>query len=157
MPSRQNQCYPIPLGNAIAYNEGMADPATVGIVTSLIGKVVDKVGDYFPTPEEKLRAKAELMAMVQEQELKELDTRMKAIVAEAQSGSWIASNWRPLTMLTFVFIIANNYIFYPYLSLFWSDAPTLELAPEMFELLKLGIGGYVVGRSVEKSVKAYKS
>lgn len=133
------------------------DPATLGIVGKFAGKLIDKVGDYFPTPEEKLKAKAEIMSMINEQELEELDIRMKAIVAEAQSGSWIAANWRPLTMLTFVFIIANNYIFYPYLSLFWAEAPSLELAPEMFELLKLGIGGYVVGRSVEKSVKAYKS
>lgn len=135
----------------------MADPATVGIVTSLIGKVVDKVGDYFPTPEEKLRAKAELMAMVQEQELKELDTRMKAIVAEAQSGSWIASNWRPITMLTFVFIIANNYIISPYLGAMFGISVHLDLPPDMWDLLKLGIGGYVVGRSAEKGIKAYKS
>ena len=133
------------------------DPATLGIVGKFAGKLIDKVGDYFPTPEEKLRAKAEIMSMINEQELEELDIRMKAIVAEAQSGSWIAANWRPVTMLTFVFIIANNYILSPYVSAFGGPPVHLDLPPDMWQLLKLGIGGYVVGRSAEKGIKAYKS
>jgi len=56
----------------------------------------------------------------------------------------------------FVFIIANNYIIYPYLSLFFSKAPILKIPPDMWELLKIGLGGYVVGRSVEKALKFYK-
>ncbi len=59
-------------------------------------------------------------------------------------------------MLTFVAIIANNYILYPYLALFWSDAPVLEIPPDMWGLLKIGLGGYVVGRSGEKIATAWK-
>jgi len=77
------------------------------------------------------------------------------VKAEAQSESWLARNWRPLTMLTFVFIIANNYIIYPYLSMFGVGAQALEIPPDMWALLKIGLGGYVVGRSVEKAVKNY--
>ena len=133
------------------------DPATLGIVGKFAGKLIDKVGDYFPTPEEKLRAKAEIMSMINEQELEELDIRMKAIVAEAQSGSWIAANWRPVVMLMFAFIVANNYIIAPYANALFGVAISLPLPPDLWQLLKLGIGGYVVGRSVEKSVRAYKS
>ena len=57
---------------------------------------------------------------------------------------------------TFVFIIANNYILYPYLSLFFTEAPVLAIPPDMWDLLKIGLGGYVVGRSGEKMVKAWK-
>lgn len=132
------------------------DPATLGIVGKFAGKLIDKVGDYFPTPEEKLKAKAEIMSMINEQELEELDIRMKAIVAEAQSGSWIAANWRPCIMLMFGFIVANNYIIAPYASAMFGVSVSLPLPPDLWSLLKLGIGGYVVGRSVEKSVRAYK-
>ena len=59
-------------------------------------------------------------------------------------------------MLTFVAIIANNYILYPYLSLFWGEAPVLEIPPDMWGLLKIGLGGYVVGRSAEKVAKVIK-
>jgi len=59
--------------------------------------------------------------------------------------------------MVFVVIIANNYIVYPYLSLFWNQAPALAIPPEMWGLLKIGIGGYVVGRSVEKTVNVYSN
>jgi hypothetical protein len=89
-------------------------------------------------------------------------TLMKAksvvIEAEAKSEHWLVSAWRPITMLVFVAIIANNYIIVPYASaLFSVQIPTLELTDQMWELLKIGLGGYIVGRSVEKAVKHYKS
>jgi len=56
----------------------------------------------------------------------------------------------------FGIIIANNYIIYPYLSLFMDDAPMLEIPPDMWGLLKLGLSGYIVGRSGEKMVTAWK-
>ena len=115
-------------------------------------KLIDKV---IPDPVEKSKAKALLLEQQQAGNLQEMDASMKIILAEA-NGSFIQRNWRPITMLTFVFIIANNYILYPYLSLFWVSAPVLELPPEMWNLLNIGLGGYVVGRTVEKSIKNYK-
>lgn len=84
------------------------------------------------------------------------EIKASVIIAELQSGAWLAQNWRPLTMLTFVAIIANNYILYPYLSLFWSEAPMLTIPSDMWGLLKIGLGGYVLGRSGEKIAKALK-
>jgi len=84
------------------------------------------------------------------------ELQASVVIAELQSGAWLAQNWRPITMLTFVFIIANNYILYPYLSLFWNVAPKLEIPPDMWGLLKIGLGGYVVGRSGEKIAKALR-
>ena len=42
------------------------------------------------------------------------------------------------------------------MSLFFDAAPKLAIPPDMWDLLKIGIGGYTVGRTVEKSVKSYK-
>ncbi len=84
------------------------------------------------------------------------ELQASVVIAEMKSGAWLAQNWRPITMLTFVAIIANNYILYPYLALFWNDAPVLEIPPDMWGLLKIGLGGYVVGRSVEKVAKVIK-
>ena len=85
-----------------------------------------------------------------------IELQASVVIAELQSGAWLAQNWRPITMLTFVAIIANNYILYPYLSLFWGEAPVLEIPPDMWGLLKIGLGGYVVGRSAEKVAKVIK-
>ena len=112
---------------------------------------------FFPDKAEANKAKVMLLEMKQNGELKKLQTSAGIITAEANSEHWIAANWRPITMLTFVFIIANNYIIYPYLSLFFDDAPVLAIPPDMWDLLKLGLGGYVVGRSVEKTVKNLKA
>ncbi len=120
-------------------------PAISGIINKLI-----------PDKEAAAQAQIKLMELSQAGELKELEAAMTVISAEAKSDHWIVAAWRPITMLTFVAIIANNYMIYPYLSLFWHDAPILDLPPDMWQLLKIGLGGYVVGRSVEKSVKNYK-
>jgi hypothetical protein len=111
---------------------------------------------FFPDKGEAAKAKIKLIEMQQSGELSKLQISAGVITAEANSEHWLAANWRPITMLVFVFIIANNYILYPYLSLFLDNAPKLDLPPDMWDLLKIGIGGYTVGRTIEKSVKNYK-
>lgn len=87
-----------------------------------------------------------------------LETKGKIIEAEAKSEHWLVSSWRPITMLVFVFIIANNYIIVPYAqALFSTKIPALELTQEMWDLVQLGLGGYVVGRSFEKAMKNYSA
>jgi len=126
-------------------------------VTAVLGfgtKLIDKL---WPDPAKAAEAKIKLLALEQEGQLTELVKAADIITAEAKSEHWLTANWRPITMLTFVVIIANNYILYPYLALFWDSAPKLTLPPDMWDLLKIGLGGYVVGRSVEKTAKGLKS
>lgn len=90
-------------------------------------------------------------------ELAFLETKGKVIEAEASSEHFLTATWRPITMLTFTFIVANNYIIAPYFSaLFGIDIPTLTLTEDMWDLLTVGLGGYVVGRSAEKFAKEWK-
>jgi len=119
-------------------------------VTSIIDKVI-------PDPEAKAEAQLKLLQLSQAGALKEIEASMNVIVAEAKSEHAITSTWRPITMLVFTAIIANNYILYPYLSLFWSDAPVLALPDQIWNLLQIGLGGYVVGRSAEKIAKQFKN
>ncbi len=111
---------------------------------------------FFPDKDEAAKAKIKLVEMQMNGELSKLQVRAGIITAEANSEHFLVAAWRPITMLVFVFIIANNYILYPYLSLFIDNAPKLEIPPDMWDLLKIGIGGYTVGRTIEKSVKSYK-
>ena len=126
------------------------------MLSTLISPVLGIVEKLIPDPEAQAKAKIELMSLAQAGELKELEAAMSTITAEAKSDHWIVAAWRPITMLTFVAIIANNYLLFPYLSLFWDAAPLLELPESLWELLKIGLGGYVVGRSVEKATEAYR-
>jgi len=77
--------------------------------------------------------------------------QMNVLVAEA-NGKGLKANWRPIIMLMFGFIVANNYIIFPYTELFGYKGAQLDIPPDLWQLLKLGIGGYIAGRSVEKVV-----
>jgi hypothetical protein len=85
------------------------------------------------------------------QATKEMDYRMqileaqtKVITAEASSGSWLTQNWRPITMMVFLVLVVLS----------WFRGPPPNMPPDivmvLFETIKLGLGGYVIGRSAEK-------
>jgi hypothetical protein len=59
-------------------------------------------------------------------------------------------------MLTFVAIVANNYILAPYLDLFFEAGLVLEMPDQLWSLIQIGLGGYVVGRSGEKLMETWK-
>ena len=120
----------------------------------IIGKVFDSI---FPDKEQAAEAKLKLMELQMAGGLKELEEAGKIITAEASSEHWLVASWRPITMLVFVVIIANNYILAPYIDMFFDTDVALELPPQMWDLLKIGIGGYIVGRTGEKMVKSYKA
>ena len=109
-------------------------------------------GEKISDPELKLK----LLASLQEAESKMMEAKAKTIVAEASSDHWIVAAWRPIVMITFVVIIANNYIIAPYLKSFGFEVPTLDIPPDMWTLIQLGLTGYIVGRSAEKTVSIYK-
>lgn len=106
-----------------------------------IGKVID---DLFTSEEERLHAKNEIFKVLQEQQLELQKLQTEIIVSEA-NGNWLQRSWRPILMLAFGFIVIYVKFIAP---LF--DLRIPELENEFWNLLQLGIGGYVIGRSAEK-------
>jgi hypothetical protein len=126
----------------------------IGPVAKLFTKALDIVDDYVPDKDlaNKLKAalQTELMRITHNEFIELLKSQTAIILAEAKGG-WLQRNWRPGLMALFGAIIANNYIVHPYISLFFpGKSVSLAIPPDMWGLLKIGIGGYVVGRSVEK-------
>ena len=115
-----------------------------------IGRSIEKI-----IPDKDLARKLthEIQVLVMGIESGLIQAKSAIIVAEAQGASWIQRNWRPVTMLTFVFIIANNYIIVPYAVAFGAPIPMLEIPPLMWSMLTVGIGGYIGARPYEKGVK----
>jgi pyridoxine 5'-phosphate synthase PdxJ len=116
------------------------------IVGGLFG-VIDKA---IEDKDQAAQIKARLQEMVLSGQMKEIEEAAKVIVAEAQGDSWLQRSWRPLTMLIFVGLIVAR----------WFGLTVPNLTPEVdikvFEIIQLGIGGYVIGRSVEKGVQVWK-
>lgn len=123
-------------------------PALIGpLLTGILG-IVDKAVE---DKDQASAIKAKLNELAVTGGMKELEAAAKIIVAEAQGDSWLQRNWRPLLMVMFGTIIANNYLVVPIF-----NTPPADIPPDMWDLLKLGVGGYVVGRSAEKSIKTWK-
>lgn len=122
-------------------------PALIGPLLSGVLGVIDKAVE---DKDQAAVLKAKLNAMALDGSLKELETAASVIIAEAQGDSWLQRNWRPMLMVLFGVIVANNYVVVPMFG-----TPAADIPPDMWDLLKLGVGGYVVGRSVEKGIKAW--
>jgi len=95
------------------------------------------------------KIKAEIAARQQELVQTEMRGAIEIILAEARGG-WLQRNWRPLLMISVMAIVVNNYILFPYLSMWTDKVVVLELPGGLWALLTTGVGGYVVGRSGEK-------
>ena len=85
-----------------------------------------------------------MFKVLQEQQLELQKLQTEIVLAEA-NGNWLQRSWRPILMLAFGFIVIYVKFVAP---LFGLRIPPLE--NEFWNLLQLGIGGYVVGRSAEK-------
>jgi hypothetical protein len=126
--------------------------AAVGIV----GKVIDKL---FPDPTQAALAKIELVKLQQTGELKELEIRMSAIIAEAQSQDPYTSRARPSFLyVMYALILAAIpmgvlHAFNPELAV--SIATGLKawlgaLPEELWWLFGTGYLGYTGARTIDK-------
>lgn len=126
------------------------------VAAPLLKGLFDVVDQSIEDKDQAARIKSLLQQKILDGQAKEIEAAASIIVAEAQGESWLQRNWRPMLMCLFGLIVANNYIVGPYLALFAGPSLILDLPPDMWDLLKIGVGGYVVGRSVEKGIKVWK-
>jgi hypothetical protein len=120
---------------------------TTGVISEL-GKVIDNL---FTTDEERIHAKNKILKVLKEQQLELQRLQSEVIIAEAK-GNWLQRSWRPILMLAFGFIVIYVKFIAPLFSL-----PIPPLEDEFWNLLQIGIGGYVIGRTGEKMIKEYAS
>ena len=94
------------------------------------------------------KLKADLQTQMLQSHTQELTAAAKIIEAEAKAG-WFASSWRPLLMYVLIFILVWNYVLGPVILFFFKASITITLQGDVWSLLQIGLGGYVVGRSAE--------
>lgn len=122
------------------------------ILKGIIGGASDIIGKFVVDPEKKLEAQQEVVRLQVEfnekllqYSLEEVKAQAGVVTAEASSKNWLTSSWRPILMLVFTYIILHTYVLAPLFGL-----PKVDIPVDMWQLLKIGMGGYVVGRSAEK-------
>lgn len=114
------------------------------LIPALAPVLSQVVGSLFPDPTARAQAEAQAMrGLIEHQQAIEA-AAAGIIKAEAQSESWLARSWRPITMLTFTGLIVARW--------FGWAAPGLSEAEylKLWSIVEFGLGGYVAGRTLEK-------
>lgn len=127
----------------------------MSLIQAIIGPVAGIVDKFVEDKDlkAKLNQELELEMLKKQDELTKIAADV--VKTEAASEHWIVAAWRPILMLVITFIVAMHYAIFPIANLFGVDL-MITLPPELWNLLTIGVGGYVVGRSGEKMVKEYK-
>lgn len=116
-----------------------------------LGEIVAGLDELVTSDEErdKIRAEMEsvrldLAARVLEMEAELVQRRASIVEAEAKGESWIQRSWRPVTMLTFLVLVVMHHL----------GLLEIAITQDMWDLLQIGIGGYVISRGIEKTAPA---
>ncbi len=116
------------------------------LLPALVPILGDAIRRLFPDPAEAAKAQAELNNALMANAAKIEEAAASIIADEAKSEHWLASSWRPMVMLTFTALIVARWLGYSAPGI--SEAEVLKL----WDIVQLGLGGYVIGRSAEKIV-----
>jgi hypothetical protein len=111
----------------------------------LIDSVGDAVDKVITNDDEKLRAKEQITEIVLDQ-LNDLYDTQSRVLSKEMEGNWLQRNWRPMVMLAFACILIAKWFGMT------DDSIDSALELKLMEIIELGLGGYVVGRTAEKVV-----
>ena len=104
----------------------------------------------------KEKLKAEISQQLLTNDSKELQAAAYIIQTEAGSKHWLTATWRPALMWICIIVIFNNYILMPFANIIFGTSIELSIPDPMWNLLTIGVGGYIAGRSGEKIAENWK-
>lgn len=117
------------------------------LISDLFEPAAKLVDDLHTSSEEKLLLKNQfaeiensVLVNVLSFEKQLISLKSSLISSEASGDSWLQRNWRPITMLSFLCLVIFDSF----------GLLSFRLSSDAWTLLKIGLGGYVVGRSAEK-------
>lgn len=125
------------------------------ILASIFGFLGQAVGGFFGLKKEQGEAIKEAIKAVGDVNSSEGQRESAiatVIAAENASGYWLSAVWRPLTMVVFLGIIVSYWFGYAPPGLMVDKMP--PMMERLFDILQLGIGGYIGGRTIEKVISS---
>lgn len=112
---------------------------TVTNLVSAVGEIVERL--TLPGREKK-QLETDILQLLIAVEEKTITEQAAAIREEAR-GNWLQRSWRPIVMLVFTLIIlAGTFL----------NLPILADTSRFWDLLEIGLGGYIIGRGSEQLV-----
>ncbi len=120
----------------------------LGAIAPLAKILFNTIEKSVPDKDLQEKLKAQLQNQLLQSNTAELQAAAKIVEAEAKAG-WFSASWRPLLMYVLIFILIWNYVLGPVILFFFKASITITLPGDVWTLLQIGLGGYVVGRSAE--------
>jgi len=131
----------------------------IGLITAALPILGQLLDDVIETDAEKAAAKAKLMKLAQNGNLKEMETRLSAILAEAQSSDPWTSRARP----SFLYVIYTLILFSIPMGFLFAFKPEIAqlvtvgfkdwlgaIPDSLYTLFGAGYLGYAGARTVDK-------
>ena len=113
-------------------------------VTNLVSAVGDIVNRLTLPGREKKQLETDILRLLIAVEEKTISEQAAAIREEAR-GNWLQRSWRPIVMLVFtVIVLAGTFL----------NLPILSDTSRFWDLLEIGLGGYIIGRGGEQLVSS---
>ena len=114
---------------------------TVTNLVSAVGEIVDRL--TLPGREKK-QLETDILQLLIAVEEKTITEQAAAIREEAR-GNWLQRSWRPIVRLVFTLIsLAGTFL----------NLPILADTSRFWDLLEIGLGGYIIGRGSEQLVSS---
>ena len=134
----------------------------LSFLENLIAPVTDIIGKTITDKDTLNKIKADLQSQAINADSDLNRAASSIIIAEAQGESAVQRNWRPHLMYLIMGLLVWNGVAVPVINeLFGTTLPILEawkaIPGEMWTLLQIGLGGYIVGRTGEKIAANWKS
>ena len=111
----------------------------MGMIKNLVGEIGSIIGSLSISSREKKELETEVVQTVYRY-VDELAAGQADIVKSETQGNWLQRSWRPLMMLSFAFIVLLGTVI---------EIPFLSGDSKFWNLIEIGLGGYVIGRSLE--------
>lgn len=113
-------------------------------VTNLVSAVGEIVNRLTLPGREKKQLETDILRLLIAVEEKTISEQAAAIREEAR-GNWLQRSWRPIVMLVFtVIVLAGTFL----------NLPILSDTSRFWDLLEIGLGGYIIGRGSEQLVSS---
>ena len=106
------------------------------MLSNLVSEIGDVIDSLTLSSKEKMQLRANLTEVLSRFEA-DLQREQSSVIRSESQGNWLQRSWRPVIMLAFAVVILAG---------MFTDLPLLEDTSRFWDLLEIGLGGYIVGR-----------
>jgi hypothetical protein len=128
----------------------------LSILGTILPGIIGILGRSIPDANARSQAQEEITKLILSNEAEITRAAKDVVTAEINSDSWMAKNWRPFLMFLLMALLVWMVTVAPIFGLVEATKNSLKAVPgDLWMLLQIGMGGYILGRSGEKIATAF--